>query len=72
LDEPDPDILVLQRTDGTFVAAFSARGATKEGIVEAAQADYQALKHELAGEGEARDAHEGSRAALSAGSSSNS
>ena len=43
LDESDPDILVLRRQDGTFVAAFSASGATKEGIVEAAREDYEAL-----------------------------
>jgi hypothetical protein len=43
LDESDPDILVLRRQDGTFVAAFSAQGATKESIVEAAQEDYRAL-----------------------------
>jgi len=40
LDESDPDVLVLRRQDGTFVAAFSAQGATKEGIVEAAKEDY--------------------------------
>jgi hypothetical protein len=40
LDESDSDILVLRRQDGAFVAAFSARGATKEGIVEAAKEDY--------------------------------
>jgi hypothetical protein len=43
LDESDPDIVLVCRDDGTFVAAFSARGATKEGLVEAAQADYEAL-----------------------------
>ena len=37
LDESDPDILILRRQDDTFVAAFSARGATREGIVEAAK-----------------------------------
>jgi hypothetical protein len=42
LDESDPDVLVLRRQDGTFVAAFSAQGATKEGIVEAAKEDYYA------------------------------
>jgi hypothetical protein len=49
LDESDPDVVVLRRQDGTFVAAFSARGATKEGIVEAAKEDYRALleKHGL-------------------------
>ena len=26
LDESDPDIVVLRRQDGSFVAAFSARG----------------------------------------------
>ena len=43
LDESDPDIAILRRQDGSFVAAFSAQGATKEGIVEAAKDDYRAL-----------------------------
>ena len=43
LDESDPDILLLRRQDGAFVAAFSTRGATREGIVEAAREDYAAL-----------------------------
>ncbi len=43
LDETDPDILILRRQDGAFVAAFSARGATKEGIAQAAKEDYLAL-----------------------------
>jgi hypothetical protein len=43
LDESDPDVLVLRRQDGSFVAAFSARGATREGIVEAAKEDYREL-----------------------------
>ena len=37
IDESDPDLVVLERQDGTFVAAFSARGATREGILEAAR-----------------------------------
>jgi hypothetical protein len=37
LDNSDPDIVILRRQDGAFVAAFSARGATREGIVEAAK-----------------------------------
>ena len=41
LDESDPDIVILRRQDGAFAAAFSARGATKEGIVEAAKEDYR-------------------------------
>jgi hypothetical protein len=40
LDESDPDVLVLRRQDGTFVAAFSAQGATREGIAQAAKEDY--------------------------------
>ena len=43
LDESDPDIVVLRRQDGSFVAAFSAQGATREGIVEAAKEDYWKL-----------------------------
>jgi hypothetical protein len=40
LDESDPDILLLRRQDGSFVAAFSSQGATREGIAEAAEEDY--------------------------------
>ena len=43
LDESDPDIVVLRRQDGTFVAAFSARGATEASIVEVAREDYREL-----------------------------
>jgi hypothetical protein len=43
LDDSDPDILVLRRQDGAFVAAFSAEGATGEGITEAAKEDYREL-----------------------------
>ena len=47
LDESDPDIVVLRRQNGAFVAAFSARGVargvTREGIVEAAKEDYRML-----------------------------
>jgi hypothetical protein len=43
LDESDTDVLVLRRQDGAFVAAFSAGGATREGIVDAAEDDYRAL-----------------------------
>ena len=43
LDESDPDVVVLRRQDGSFVAAFSARGATREGIMEAAEEDYRTL-----------------------------
>ena len=43
LDESDSDVLVLRRQDGSFVAAFSAMGATRESIVEAAKDDYREL-----------------------------
>jgi hypothetical protein len=43
LDESDPDILVLRRQDGAFAAAFSAQGATRGGLVEAAKEDYWKL-----------------------------
>ena len=49
IDESDPDVLVLRRDDGSFVAAFSARGVTKEGIVGAAKEDYAALLRDRAG-----------------------
>ena len=43
LDEADPDIVILRRQDGSFVASFSASGATREGILEAAKEDYGQL-----------------------------
>ena len=49
LNESDPDVVILEREDGTFVAAFSARGATREGIVEAAREDYRRLIEAHAG-----------------------
>ena len=32
--------MILRSQDGAFVAAFSAQGATREGLVEAAKEDY--------------------------------
>jgi hypothetical protein len=43
LDESDPDVVMLRRPDGSFVAAFSASGATEEGIREATMEDYRSL-----------------------------
>ena len=43
LDESDPDVVILRREDGSFVAAFSARGATREGVVETTKEDYWKL-----------------------------
>jgi hypothetical protein len=54
LDESDPDVVVLRRQDGSFVAAFSSRGITKEGIVEAAKEDYRALVGEYLRSGPGR------------------
>jgi hypothetical protein len=45
LDASDPDILVLRREDDSFVAAFSAMGATKEGKTEAAREDHETPMH---------------------------
>jgi hypothetical protein len=42
LDGSDPDVVILRRRDGSFVAAFSSQGVTREGIVEAAHEDYLA------------------------------
>ena len=58
LDESDPDVVVLRRQDGTFVAAFSTRGVTKEGILEAAKEDYKALLEEHAGSLDHKEDHE--------------
>ena len=49
LNNSDPDIVILRRQDGAFVAAFSARGATREGIVDAAKEDYGRLIEANAG-----------------------
>jgi hypothetical protein len=43
LDESDPDLVVLRRQDGAFVAVFSAQGVTKEDIVEVAREDYSSV-----------------------------
>jgi hypothetical protein len=43
LDESDPDIVILRGQDDSFVAAFSARGVTKEGLIDAAKDDYREL-----------------------------
>ena len=52
LDESDPDVVILRRQDDAFVAAFSVRGATKEGIIEAAKEHYrEVLIHKLLGLG---------------------
>ena len=43
IDESGPDILVLRRQGGAFVAAFTAHVATRQCILEAAKADYRAV-----------------------------
>jgi hypothetical protein len=49
IDESDSDIVELRRQDGAFVAAFSAKGATGQGILEAAREDYRGLIETNAG-----------------------
>jgi hypothetical protein len=49
IDESDPDVVVLKRQDGAFVAAFSAKGVTREGILNAAREDYRGLIEANAG-----------------------
>jgi hypothetical protein len=52
VDESDPDIMVLCRQDGSIVAAFSAGGATREGIAEAAMEDYrESIRAQVASRG---------------------
>jgi hypothetical protein len=41
LDRSDPDVWTLRRQEGGVVAHFSALGATKEAIEEAAWEDYE-------------------------------
>ena len=61
LDNSDLYIVILRRQDGSFVAAFSASGATREGILEAAKEDYRALAGEyLRSGGEANESQRSS------------
>ena len=46
LDGSDPDMVILRRQDDSFVAAFSARGVTEEGVIGAANEDYRELVRE--------------------------
>lgn len=39
LDKSDPDVFVLRRDDGTFVAAFSATGISVQGLLDAVKED---------------------------------
>jgi hypothetical protein len=43
IDQQDQGVVILRRQDGTFVAAFSARGAATEGLLEAAKEDHRRL-----------------------------
>jgi hypothetical protein len=43
LDESEPDIVILRRQDDSFVAAFSASGPTRAGIINPAKEDYREL-----------------------------
>jgi hypothetical protein len=46
LDRSDPDVWALRRPEGWVVARFSAQGATKEAIEEAAWEDYESGEEE--------------------------
>jgi hypothetical protein len=67
LDESDSDLVILRRQDGAFVASFSARGATREGFLEAAKEDYRQLVEAYAAQqqGQEGDSEEGQRSAQS-------
>jgi hypothetical protein len=41
--ERSPDVLSLRRADGSFVAVFSAQGATKEAVMRAVEEDREGL-----------------------------
>ena len=41
LDRSDPDVWALRRAEGWVVAYFSAQGATKEAIEQAAREDHE-------------------------------
>lgn len=43
LDRSDPDVLILNREDGTFVAVFSASGVTVQGILSAVNEDRERM-----------------------------
>jgi len=49
LDLSDPDLMILRRQDGSFVAAFSARGATEEGILDAAEEEVSLTFSSISG-----------------------
>ena len=46
LDRSDPDVWALRRPEGWVVAHFSAWGATKEAIEEAAWKDHEGAGEE--------------------------
>jgi hypothetical protein len=46
LDRSDPDVWALLRPEGRVVAYFSAQGATKEAIEEAAWEDHEGAGEE--------------------------
>lgn len=54
--EREADVLILRRRDGSFVAAFSARGATEESVLRAAEEDGRGHPNYLGPEKHARAA----------------
>ena len=41
VDRSDPDVLVLRRSDGSFMTAFSRRGVRSEGVREAVEEELK-------------------------------
>ena len=41
LDRSDPDVWALRRSEGSVVAHFSSRGASREDIEKIAREDYE-------------------------------
>jgi hypothetical protein len=46
LDRSDPDVWSLRRAEGWMLAHFSARGATREAIEQAAWENYEGGRQE--------------------------
>ena len=61
VDRSDPDVLVLRRSDGSFMTAFSRRGVRSEGVREAVEEELK--------RGRRQSARPGRRAPADAGTS---
>ena len=57
IDESDPDVVVLRRQDGAFVAAFSAKGVTRSYLINTAQVIQDAACPHRIGLKQTRNCH---------------